>query len=86
MKSEMCSRGDLSVSRFSERRWPVKVMTDSLEKLGDVVSGTFRPFPWKGVIVQHPRHYVMHSGTILIGCTFHVIVVGHVQSKMQVDF
>lgn len=61
-------------------------MTDSLEELGDVVPGTFRPFPGASVAVQHPRHYVVRTRPISEGGTFHIVVVGHAQPKIQIGY
>lgn len=58
-------------------------MTDSLEKFGDIVSGTFGPFPGKSIIVQHAGHHVVHTRTIPETCAFRIVIVRHVESVMH---
>jgi len=61
-----------------------QLMTDSLEKFGDIVSGTLGPLPGKSIIVQHARHHVMHTRTIPEARALGIVIVRHV--KPVIDF
>lgn len=63
-----------------------QLMTDSLEKFGDIVSGTLGPLPGKSIIVQHAGHYVVHTRTISETSAFGVVVVRHVKSVMHFGY
>lgn len=57
-----------------------QLMTDSLEKFGDIVSGTLGPLPGKSIIVQHAGHHIVKTRTIPETCALGVVVVRHVKS------
>lgn len=63
-----------------------QLMTDSLEKFGDIVSGTLGPFPGKSIIIQHAGHHVVYTRTIPETCAFGIVVVWHVEPVMHSEY
>lgn len=61
-------------------------MTDSLEKFGDIVSGTLGPFPGKSIIVQHAGHHIVYTRTIPETCAFGIVVVRHVEPVIHSEY
>lgn len=61
-------------------------MTDSLEKFGDIVSGTLGPFPGKSIIVQHAGHHIVYTRPIPETCAFGIVVVRHVEPVIHSQY
>lgn len=61
-------------------------MTDSLEKFGDIVSGTLGPFPGKSIIVQHAGHHIVYTRTISETRAFGIVVVRHIEPVIYSEY
>lgn len=61
-------------------------MTDSLEKFGDIISGTLGPFPGKSIIVQHAGHHIVYTRTVPETRAFGIVVVRHIESVIYSEY